>query len=298
MKTKSLILIVGSLLMLGVVREARAVPGLLPLRYVPGGMTTHIGTTIHNGTTTLAVGTSYGANLLGLSLTGTTTYDFYSAPLLAGVTMLTSDKGQGTVYLRNTNPTSANDFQATGRMRYYDYNPFTGTDTLIVDTGASQKNNVQHDSTAQWNMNPVPLPANYTMPAGDLLHVTVTITVVSGDPGAGAQMLYNGPKGASTLANLTYAASDNWLALDWPFASGPVASWPSTSINVWPDPAVQVCFYSTPGSNYLIQATTTLENKSSWVTIGSCVAASNGFLTYLDNDATNYPCRFYRIATP
>jgi hypothetical protein len=296
MKTKSLILMVGSLLMLGAVREARAVPGLLPLRYA-AGVTIHIGTTVHDGTTTLAVGTSYGANLLGLPFTGTTTYDFYSTPIMAPVSFVTSDQGQGVICMQNSSSTSANDFQATGRMRYYDYNPFTGTDTLIVDTGDSQKNKVQHGSTTQWNMNSVPVPANYTMPAGDLLHVAVTITVVSGDPGAGAQMLYNGPHGTSTFANLTYAASGNWLELDWPFAPVPVASWPSTSIYAWPDPAIQVCFYGTPGSNYLVQATTTLENAS-WVTIGSCVASSNGFASYIENDTSSYPCRFYRIAAP
>ena len=292
MKSRSLILTVGTLLILAAAHEARAVPGSLPLRYASGGVG------IHNGATTLAVGSAYAANLLGLPLAGTTTYDFYSPPLLDGVTMLTSDQGQGVIFMQNSSPTSANDFQATGRMRYYDYNPFTGADTLIVDTGASQKQNVQHGSTTQWNMNSVSLPANYRMPAGDLLHVAVTITVVSGDPGSGAQVLYNGPHGTSTFANLTYAASDNWVALDWPFAPGPVASWPSASIHIWPDPAVEVCFYGTPGSNYLIQATSTLGNTSSWVTIGSCVASTNGFATYIEADTSSHPCRFYRLATP
>jgi hypothetical protein len=292
MKTKSLILTIGSCLILTAAREARAVDGPLPLRCASPGVV------IHNATTPLAVGTAYGTNLLGLAFTGTTTYDFYSMPLRASVSLLTSDEAQGTIYMQNTNLTSANDFQVTGEMRYYDYNPVTGTDTLIVDTGASATANVQHGKSTYWKMKMTLVPADYTIPAGDLLHVAVTITLNSGNPGAGAQMLYNGPSGTSTFADINYAASVNGFALAWPFGFSPVASWPFVSINYSPDPTVEISCYGTPGSNYLIQATTTLGNASSWGTIGSCVAATNGFLTYIDNDVTNYPSRFYRIAAP
>jgi hypothetical protein len=233
-----------------------------------------------------------------LAFTGTTTYDFYSMPVMTPVSLLTSDGVHGTIYMQNTNLTPANDLQVTGEMRYYDYNPFTGTDTLIADTGTSVKGNVQHGQTTHWDMKSALLPANYTIPAGDLLHVAVTITLLSGNPGAGVQMLYNGPSGTSTSADMTYAASDPGLAQGWPFSSKPAASWPFVSLNYSPDPTVQINCYGTPGSNYLIQATTTLGNASSWATIGSCVAAPSGFITYIDNDVTNYPCRFYRIAAP
>jgi hypothetical protein len=292
MKTKSLILTIGSFLILTAAREARAVDGPLPLRYASPGVA------IHNAATAQAVGTAYGTNLLGLAFTGTTTYDFYSMPVMSPVRLLTSDGVQGTIYMQNTNLTSANDLQVTGEMRYYDYNPVTGTDTLIGGTGASVKGNVQHGQITHWDMKLVLLPANYTIPAGDLLHVAVTITLLSGDPGTGVWMLYNGPSGTSTFADITYPASDNGFALAWPFASRSVASWPCMSINYSPDPAVQIACYATPGSSYQIQATTTLGNASSWVTLGCCVAATNGFMTYIDNDVTNYPCRFYRIAAP
>jgi hypothetical protein len=292
MKTKALILTVGSCLILAAAREARAVDGPLPLRCASPGVV------IHNAATTLAVGTAYGTNLLGLAFTGTTTYDFYSMPVGASVSLLTSDQVQGAIYMQNTNPTPAGDFQATGEMRYYDYNPFTGTETLIGDTGTSGKVNVQHGQTTQWNMNSVPLPANYTIPAGDLLHVAVTITVASGNPGAGTQVLYNGPKGSTTVADITYPASGNFVQLAWPFGASPVASWPLVSMNYSPDPAAQISCYGTPGSNYLVQATTNVGDASSWVTLRCCVAATSGFVTYIDNDVTNYPCRFYRIAAP
>jgi hypothetical protein len=291
MKTKYAVLMVGSLLQLTGIREALAVDGPLPLCYAPQGVA------INSGFTTQVISSSYGNNPMGLAFTGTTTYDFYSSPLTADVALQTSDEGLGIIFMQNANPTSANDFQATGEMRYYDYNPFTGTDTLIVDTGISGKDNVQHGSTTHWNMNPVSLPANYTMPMGDLLHVAVTITVVSGNPGTGAQVLYNGSAGSTTIADITYPASGNFIQLAWPFPSSSIASWPNVSLGYSPDPAVQVRFYGTPGTNYLIQATSNLGDPSSWATIGTSVAGGNGFLSYIDNDVTNYPSRFYRAVT-
>lgn len=288
MNAKYALLMVGSLLQLTGVREAWAVDGPLPLCYAPGGVV------IHNGTTTQAIASSYGTNPLGLAFTGTTTYDFYSSPLTADVAMQTSDEGQGSICMQNANATSANDIQVTGEMRYYDYNPFTGTDTLIVDTGTSGKG-VPHGQTVSWDMKSVSLPANYTMPAGDQLHVAVTITVVSGNPGAATQVLYNGPKDMTTIADITYPASGNFIQLAWPFPSSSIASWPNVSLGYSVDPSVQLRFFGTPGTTYLVQATTTLGNASSWVTIGTSVAAGNGFLSYIDNDVTNYPSRFYRV---
>lgn len=293
MKTKSLILTVGSLLMLAGARQARGTDGPLPLRYEYNGVA------IHNGVTSLAIETAYGTNLLGLPFTSTTTYDFYSPPLMAAVWLPTSDEGQGTICLQNTSPTSANDFQVTGQMRYYDSNPVTGTETLIVDTGASAEQNVQHGQTANWDMNSVSLPANYTIPAGDLLHVAVTITVVSGNPGAGAQVLYNGSKGNTTIADVTYAASSNHGGpLVWPLASSPKATPAILSISVAPDPAALITCGGTPGTTCFIQATTNPGDTSSWTTISTNIVGTNGLFTFIDCAVTNYPCRFYRAATP
>jgi hypothetical protein len=293
MKTKYAILMVRSLLVLAGACNAWGTDGPLPLRYEDNAVA------IHNGVTSLAIETAYGTNLLGLPFTGTTTYDFYSTPLMVAVSLPTSDQGKGIICMQNTSPTTNNDFQVTGQMRYYDYNPVNGAETLIVDTGISAVENVPHGQTANWDMNSVPLPANYTMPAGHLLHVAVTITVVSGNPGTGAQVLYNGRKGTTTIADMTYAASSNFGGpLVWPVTSGPVAPPTMLSISVSGDPAAQISCSGTPGEAYLIQATTNLGNPSSWVTIGTNVAGANGLFTYIDYAATNYPCRFYRAATP
>jgi hypothetical protein len=292
MKTKYAILTVRSFLMLAGASKVWAVDGPLTLRCESPALA------IHNGVTSQAIETTYGTNLLGLSFTGTTTYDFYSTPFMAAVSLPTSYQGKGIICMQNTSPTSANDFQVTGQMRYYDYNPVTGMDTLIVDTGASAAENVPHGQTANWDMNSVHVPANYTMPAGDLLHVAVTVTVVSGNPGAGAQVLYNGPKGSTTIADMTYPACGNFGGpLVWPVTSGPVAPPTMLSLSVSGDPAAQISCSGTPGATYLIQATTNLGNPSSWVTIGTNVAGANGLFTYMDSDATNYPSRFYRATT-
>ena len=50
-----------------------------------------------------------------------------------------------------------------------------------------------------------------------------------------------------------------------------------------------------PGRSYLIQAGT---NLTAWETIGTNAAASDGRIMFLDQDATNYTSRFYRLATP
>src|SRR2546425_4361158 len=64
------------------------------------------------------VDTNFGSQLSGLSFSGTITYDFYSPPLAAAATVLTSGKGGGVIYMRNTSTTSANDFSVSGRMQY------------------------------------------------------------------------------------------------------------------------------------------------------------------------------------
>ena len=50
-----------------------------------------------------------------------------------------------------------------------------------------------------------------------------------------------------------------------------------------------------PGGTYLIQATADL---STWGTIATNVALTNGLITYVDLNATNYTSRYYRIAAP
>src|SRR5207244_5810892 len=114
----------------------------------------------------------------------------------------------------NVSPSHANDFIVTGRMRFYDYNWTTGVETLIVDIGDSTTKNVNQGQTVNWALPNVLLPANKTVQAGHLLHLAVTLTLVSGNPAAFGQLLYNGVRGQTSVA---YLSEDN--AAPWVFGA-------------------------------------------------------------------------------
>src|SRR6266566_1366887 len=103
-----------------------AAPRELPLRW-------EAGTCIYEASTSQTIETTYGANLTSLVFSGTTTYDYYSPPLAVPTALTTLDKGGGKIFMENISPSHANDFQVTGQMQFYDYDPATGTQTLIVD---------------------------------------------------------------------------------------------------------------------------------------------------------------------
>src|SRR2546428_12130859 len=95
-------------------------PTSLPLR-------AESGTCIYGGSTTQTIETTFGTNSAALPFTGTTSYDFYSPPLIAATTLEASRKGGGIISMEDTSATSANDFKVTGRMQYLDYDPATGS---------------------------------------------------------------------------------------------------------------------------------------------------------------------------
>src|SRR5690242_15784458 len=116
MKTKYSAIIAGSCLLFVCANRVGAAVTLLPLRYEINGVY------IHSGVTSQTIENAYGTNTLGLPFTGTSTYDFYSPPLTAAVSLTTGDKGAGTFFMQNSGPSSTDNFKVTGRMKYYDYN--------------------------------------------------------------------------------------------------------------------------------------------------------------------------------
>jgi hypothetical protein len=52
-----------------------------------------------------------------------------------------------------------------------------------------------------------------------------------------------------------------------------------------------------PGQLYVVEAATNIVTPT-WVPIGTNAAGTNGLWTFTDLEATNYPSRFYRTATP
>ena len=102
-------------------------------------------------------------------------------------------------------------------MQFLDYDPTTGIDTLIIGTTDISPAGVKHSQSVKWTLHTESLSLSQTIPIGHLLHIAVTVTLASGNPGAFGQLLYNGPSGASTVGLLPANS-----ALVWPFGS-PIA---------------------------------------------------------------------------
>ena len=181
------------------------------------------GTCIHNGSTAQLIETVFGNNPQTLPFTGTATYDFYSPPLTVDIVLTTKDKGSGTVYMENTSTSDTNDFTVTSHLEFLDYDPATGANSLIVEATDASPTGVKHGQLIKWSQATESLVSNKTVPRGHLLHLVLTIALVSGDPGSFGHLVYNGSSGATTVGLLP--ANDSII---WPF--GPLCSAPDATI--------------------------------------------------------------------
>jgi hypothetical protein len=86
--------------------------------------------------------------------------------------------------------------------------------------------------------------------------------------------------------------------LNWSLVLGAIPPPTNSVISLLSDGTAQISCSGTAGGTYLIQATAKLSTGSSWITIGTNVVGTNGLSAFIDRDATNYPCRFYRFAAP
>ena len=247
---------------------------------------------IHSGLTSQILDQSFGTNLEVLAFTATTTYDFYSPRLVSSISLAPEDKGGGVIFMRNTSSTTANDFSVTGEMQFFDYDPNTGAETLMVDTKASRTKNVNHGQTVNWDIPNALLRAATTIPAGHMIHLAMTVALVSGNPGSFGGVLYNGPTGSSTSG---YLPQNRWVVMNWTFDASPAP--PPFSIFPQPNGQMVLGIYGTPQMPVTIQATTSL-SAPNWTTLVSTNTDANGTCNFVDQDATNHPCRFYRTITP
>jgi hypothetical protein len=239
---------------------------------------------------TQTVETNFGTSQASLAFPGTTTYDFYSPPLLVPTSLEDKDKGGGTIFMKNTGTAPANDFKVTGQIRYLDYDPATGTETLIVATGISPHQDVHHGHTEHWPLPNGDLHASHTVPAGHLLHIAVGITLVGGNPGSFGQLLYNGTSASTTVGQLP----QNNHPTVWAFGN-PVT--PSLCLSRQPDGCARLTCAGLPGQTYRIQATTSLAAPQ-WTTIATNTTGLDGLFSFIDVNAPDYPCRFYRTSNP
>jgi hypothetical protein len=190
----------------------------LPLR-------SEAGTCLYQASTTQTVEAGFGSALVRLPFTGTKTYHFYSPPLTTPANLATTDRASGQVFMENNSSSSANDFSATGQMDYYDYDPATGNENLIVSTGSSSPLSIPRSSTKNWALPKVNLLNDKTIAAGHLLHLALTVVVTSGTPGS-ANLLVNGAVNASTTGLLP----QNNNLVTWNFSG--LTSAPDATISV------------------------------------------------------------------
>jgi hypothetical protein len=178
--------------------------------YLRSGSTT----CIFNGTSSQTLQKTSGASQTGAAFTAkTNTFNFYSAPLTAATYIAAGKKAGGTIGVQNNGST---DFQFNARETFYDYNPTTGSQVQIVagatsgPVGAAKNGKTGHATLPQTKVG----GSGYTLPAGHMLKVTITLTV-SLNSGINGSLLYNGAAGDGK--SLVQFPSDN--SISWSFGS-------------------------------------------------------------------------------
>ncbi len=249
---------------------------------------------LHSGVTVQTLDTKFGTNLIALPFSDTSTYDFFSAPLNSAVSLTATDQVGGVIYLRNSGRTGVVNFSVTGRMSYFDYNPNTGINVPLADTGASDTIKTHHGQVASWAVPTVTFPANATVPAGHMIHVAMTIELVSSKTAIAGEVLYNGASGQSTAAlfSLNQAPQPNF-SFDSSAILGAAAK--IVSVVQQPDGSMLISCAGQAATAYSIQATASLQSPV-WTTLGTTTSDANGLFSFVDTNATNYSCRFYRTA--
>ena len=247
-----------------------------------------MGTGVHPSAWRHSVETSFGTNAAAWAFAATTNYDFFSPPVLTAVEFKTSDKAGGTIVMANTGASGAADFAVKASMQFYDYDPVTGEQSLIVNAAGAESLEVKHGEKMSWGVPKVHLPKDYYFPAGHVLHVSVTVDLVSGNPGSSGMLLYDGARGTTTEGELPENKSWSW-AFGQPEA-------PKVYITKLPDGGAHLSLLGQPNATYSIQAATNLVAPD-WTTIATTNTDPSGLLNFTDLDSTYYPCRFYRIST-
>src|SRR5258706_6573317 len=208
MKIQRIPALLGIALLFNCPAKTLAAPFALPLRFDSAGTCIGIGSTTHT------IETAYGSSLSALPFTGATTYDFYSPPITAAPSLTTADKGGGLLWL--TNGSTTTDFHVTVRFIFYDFDPATLTDTLIVDTASSSSTAIKHLQAEKVVPPNASLPADFTAIVGHLLHVRAAVTLVSGAVGS-ASILFNAASGAK--GDSVGFLPQNTSAKSWTFGS-------------------------------------------------------------------------------
>ncbi|MBM3934947.1 MAG: hypothetical protein FJ319_11730 [SAR202 cluster bacterium] len=181
---------------------AMAASGTLPLR-------SGVFAVVHNGVSASTIQDSYGASGTYEPFNGTTSYDFYSAPLSAARSLGASDHGRAEVWVKNSGA-SALTFKCD--VGYYDYNPANGSETLIASSRPSGNTKVEALAGKKCTTGNASF-LNMSVPAGHYLKATITLTHISGP--TSNEFVYNAPAGAFGDSSLTFNGANG--AIDWNF---------------------------------------------------------------------------------
>jgi len=219
---------------------------------------------------------SDGANpYAGLTLSGNTLY---------GTTYYGGSFGDGTVFRINTNGSSFTNLHNFNFDSNDGYKPYAG----LISSGNTLYGTTEYGGSGGFGFGTV-----FSI-SGNGSGFTILYTFTGGSDGGSPQadLLLSG----NTLYGTTSKGGQNYgtvFKLD--NLPAPPPSTVSGSRNT--NGSFTINFAGGPNCTYLVQTTTNL-TASSWGTISTNVAGTNGLWQFTDTNAGNYSARFYRSATP
>jgi len=158
----------------------------LPLRYEPAG------TCVYNATSSpLAVEAGFGASAYNLPLTGSTSLNFYSPPIVTAPTFTAADRCSGKLWITNAGSVA---FNATIKFSFFDYDPHSGVEILLGESGISAKTKIDHRTAKKLTTPKGVVITNVPPSLGHLLHVRVAVTVYG--TASNASIVFNARSGA------------------------------------------------------------------------------------------------------
>jgi hypothetical protein len=122
--------------------------------------------------------------------------DFYSPPIITAPSLNTSDRCSGRLWITNGGNQA---FSATIKFSFFDYDPHTGAETLLAESGLSGKTKVDKRTAKRLVTTRGTVITNTTPGVGHLLHIRVAVTVDG--TASKASIMFNAPwglKGDST----------------------------------------------------------------------------------------------------
>jgi hypothetical protein len=175
----------------------------LPLRYEP------LGTCVYNATSSPeAIEAGFGASAHTLPINGSTSFDFYSPPIVTAPSLTTADRCSGKLWITNAGTVV---FNATIQFSFFDYDPHTGVEILLGQSGVSGKTKINLRTVKKLTTPGGVVITNMMPSVGHLLHVRAAITVYG--TANNASIVFNAPSGGKgdSAAYLPQQRAAKWV---------------------------------------------------------------------------------------